>query len=555
MRQSPTVGVTTRSRAVLLSPASPSEERKMQGSRMPGKKKRKASSRESEDDNNSEKRTKAADKDREDEELATAADKDNEEPATAADKDREDEELATVADKDNEELATAADQDLENEASKTVVDEPAASSSYTACSAISSPIRCPCLPLVVIRRSSDGTEINDPNINPDVLEAYFEEEEKYCSKLERERKLLTLSQEPPRTCLSSQNLLSVREFATDMTLQVAKSVIGLLSFIDGKLLAHATGFFVKWDGERKVGKLLTSAHIICSKYPSIHDSSGTREYATDAQVKIRLSHKISVDGKLLFYHEYYNIAVFEVSLEQQQPPKLLCLDGDMKYGEEVFVLGRNERFFLNIDHSRVQFMGPGIFEPNYYMYVSCRVSKCGAGGPVVNFGGKVVGMADPTLRPAFIPISVLLRCIPRLCLGLKFSSIKFLEASHREQIIDIFKIDKGLIVKQVSEGSVAEKVGIRTGDIIKCLNGEHVSTTVDLENQLLRICEDHFNKGNGLGSKVDIIFDIFSIRKELHLTKKLTVNVSDGAEVIKTGAYLVSARKGLSTYSSSGDLS
>lgn len=108
-----------------------------------------------------------------------------------------------------------------------------------------------------------------------------------------------------------------------MNLQVAKSVIGLSSFIgtrlshisldklllllldithfflddkllldithfflDGKLLAHATGFFVKWDGERKVGKLLTSAHIICSKYPSIHDSSGTREYATDAQVRL-----------------------------------------------------------------------------------------------------------------------------------------------------------------------------------------------------------------------------------------------------------------------------
>lgn len=96
------------------------------------------------------------------------------------------------------------------------------------------------------------------------------------------------------------------------------------------------------------------------------------------------------------------------------------------------------------------------------------------------------------------------RCIPRLCLGLKFSSIKFLEASHIEQIIGRFNIDKGLIVKQVgaalyalaayaccgviyfsieqqvSEGSVAEKVGIRTGDIIECLNGEHVSTTVDV---------------------------------------------------------------------------
>jgi S1-C subfamily serine protease len=33
----------------------------------------------------------------------------------------------------------------------------------------------------------------------------------------------------------------------------------------------------------------------------------------------------------------------------------------------------------------------------------------------------------------------------------------------------------------VSEGSHAEKLGIRDGDVIKCVNGEHISTTVEVD--------------------------------------------------------------------------
>jgi S1-C subfamily serine protease len=33
----------------------------------------------------------------------------------------------------------------------------------------------------------------------------------------------------------------------------------------------------------------------------------------------------------------------------------------------------------------------------------------------------------------------------------------------------------------VSEGSPAEKLGIRAGDVIKCFNGERISTTVEVD--------------------------------------------------------------------------
>jgi hypothetical protein len=33
----------------------------------------------------------------------------------------------------------------------------------------------------------------------------------------------------------------------------------------------------------------------------------------------------------------------------------------------------------------------------------------------------------------------------------------------------------------VSQGSHAEKLGIRDGDVIRCVNGQHISTTVEVD--------------------------------------------------------------------------
>lgn len=127
--------------------------------------------------------------------------------------------------------------------------------------------------------------------------------------------------------------------------------------------------------------------------------------------------------------------------------------------------------------------------------------------------------------------------MPRLHVGLKLSSIKFLHSSHKEKISRKFNIDAGLIVKEVSEGSAAEKIGIRNGDVIESLNGKCFHTTLELENMLLSTCEHCLEKGDGLGSNVDLTVGLFQVRKEKRCTKKLTLNVSDDMEVIAEGTY------------------
>ncbi|KAK3140734.1 hypothetical protein QOZ80_5AG0405040 [Eleusine coracana subsp. coracana] len=169
-------------------------------------------------------------------------------------------------------------------------------------------------------------------------------------------------------------------------------------------------------------------------------------------------------------------------------------------------------------------------------------------------------MTNPTPIAAFIPASIILRClsmwkkfkcIPQLYIGLKLSSIKCLEPSHIEKISSKFDIEEGFIVQEVSEGSNAEKVGIKIGDIITCWNEKKISTNIDLDNLLLGICEDHLDRGNSIGSTVVVTDGIFRIRKETHCTKQLTVLVSDDVEVVARGSYPVSAREGPSSLESS----
>uniref|UniRef100_A0A0D9ZUV2 PDZ domain-containing protein n=1 Tax=Oryza glumipatula TaxID=40148 RepID=A0A0D9ZUV2_9ORYZ len=115
---------------------------------------------------------------------------------------------------------------------------------------------------------------------------------------------------------------------------------------------------------------------------------------------------------------------------------------------------------------------------------------------------------------------------------MKFWGMKFLNPAHLEVISCKCNIDEGLIVKEVSEGSIAEKLGVRVGDVIKFFNGKHISSTIELELLLLQISEDHFYNGNGLDSKIDIVIRVFHTRNGVWRSRKLTVHVSDKGEVV-----------------------
>ncbi|KAK3137502.1 hypothetical protein QOZ80_5BG0453130 [Eleusine coracana subsp. coracana] len=427
-----------------------------------------------------------------------------------------------------------------------------ASSSETS-SAVSSPLRAPYIHREVIGVNKWGRVVLEPfiKINPAIVDTFGKHEAKHFAKRRNQLNLVTLDENVPRSRLKFSRFESIHdhESVTEMFLKVAKVVFGLSSYIDGNLLKRTSGFLIEWDKNSKIGTILTSAFLICSKSKSFDDDIlGTDEYSPHAEVHAHLldKHDTVVNAELIKYHKHYNFALYKIKIDTIAgiPPF-----SEAKFGQKVFVLGRDKNMHLSIDSGCVLRKGPSSFQQNHYMFASCEINQCAPGGPVIDLSGQFLGMVN-LLDMAFTPSGIIQKClhmlkkfdcVARLHTGMKFSAIKFLDPIHREKIIRKCDIYSGLIVTEVSEGSVAEEVGIRNGDVIMCWNGESVSTTVELESILLHMSEDHLENGGGIGSTVDIPVDIFYVRKNSYRTIMLPLKLCDDAEVFTKGRYAITA--------------
>ncbi|XP_051184866.1 uncharacterized protein [Lolium perenne] len=341
-------------------------------------------------------------------------------------------------------------------------------------SAVSSPIRVPYKP-------------EETNCDSELAKIYRE----FCQKINRHHGLPTLYNEHPPNCLvDDSTLLHIREPARKMVLRASQFVVGISSSIDGEPLAQCSGFWIDFDNESRTGTVVTTALLIRTKHPTQDPWFCKDQYASDAKVNVHLRGYITVEGDLLYYQKHYNLAFLRIRLEVDQSVQLPIYSDNVECAQDIFELGRDKHSDLLINHGRVEYSNPTKSERHHHMYIQGpqRDRTYDKGGPVVDLDGKVVGMICSYSRASFIPSSILLKCfhlwrnfrhIPRPHLGLKFDAISLLNPVRVEQILIVCGIDEGLVVREVSGDSPAEKCGIRIGDVIECLNGKSISTTVE----------------------------------------------------------------------------
>ncbi|XP_037462310.1 uncharacterized protein LOC119333555 [Triticum dicoccoides] len=398
-------------------------------------------------------------------------------------------------------------------------------------SADSSPIREPHIPDEMYR-------LDDLDTSKVIQKALGD----HLDKIARHMGLPTLNVHMCRASmcvLDDPNLVPDRESSRKAVLNAARSVLGFSSFVGGKPLARCCGFWVDWDEKTKIGTALTTSSLICTKSASMDSWLGQEEY--DTHVLVHMQGGATEKATLQYHQKHYDLAFFSVRMDR--PVHILSFNDGVKRSDQVFELGRDEKSFLRISHGVVKILNPNLLERYHYMHVHSADPHpdYGIGGPLIDFGGKIMGMVNGNTSGSFIPSSILVKClhlwrkfgcIPRPQLGMKFWSIKFVDIALAENILCKCNIDDGLIVKEVSYGSPAEKLGILVGDVINCFNGERISTTVELENMLLSKCED---ENNSLNSEVNVKLDVFHIRKSRWSDRTLTVKVSDDNEVVATG--------------------
>ncbi|CAO2163807.1 unnamed protein product [Urochloa humidicola] len=147
----------------------------------------------------------------------------------------------------------------------------------------------------------------------------------------------------------------------------AKFVLGLSSHINGTLLRQCSGFLIDWSENSRSGTVFTSAHLICSNAP-FDEWSGEQEYVPDAEIRVHLDDDVAVKGQLMYYHEHYGFA--QIGVHMDRPPAMLASfsSEEVRLVQDVFVLGRDEKFYFRTSNGRVNYAGPS-FHQRYPLHV------------------------------------------------------------------------------------------------------------------------------------------------------------------------------------------
>ncbi|KQK11522.1 hypothetical protein BRADI_2g60630v3 [Brachypodium distachyon] len=308
-------------------------------------------------------------------------------------------------------------------------------------------------------------QLNAPTAYPETHNAFNEANAKYEAKLRRRYHLFTFSDEgnlAPSCLFSHEHLLPIREPAKKAALHAAKSIIRLSSSVGGKPLADCCGLWIKWEEESKTGIVLTTAHLIRTNHPTRNHWEGRDEYNHKANVIVHLLDDTTAQGHYLYHQEHYDLAFFKVRVDE--PVQVPSFSSSVHCGQDVFRLGRDDHMNLRITHGRVEYLNPGRYERHHYMYFFHEKNDdlphqrndgylprrknddylCDDdGGSVIDLDGKVVGLVNKQLKKPFVPSSILVRCldlwcqfgcIPRLHLGMRFTSIRLLDPIHVEKM-------------------------------------------------------------------------------------------------------------------------
>lgn len=93
------------------------------------------------------------------------------------------------------------------------------------------------------------------------------------------------------------------------------------------------------------------------------------------QVRVHFMDKAAttVVANLLHYDKHYNLALFKVSMDLSA--QIPSFTSELKFAEEVFVLGRDEGRYLTIDHGNVAYEGPSRLQRHHYMFITRRINK------------------------------------------------------------------------------------------------------------------------------------------------------------------------------------
>ena len=235
---------------------------------------------------------------------------------------------------------------------------------------------------------------------------------------------------------------------------------------------HGSGFVVSADG-----LILTNAHVV----------QGAKE------VTVKLTDRREYRAKVLGADAKTDVAVLKIDAKDL-PSLPMGSSTDLKVGQSVIAIGSPFGFdntvTAGVVSAKSRSLPDGSFVP--FIQTDVAVNPGNSGGPLMNARGEVVGI-NSQIYSRSGGYQGLSFAIPiELATQVKDQIVATGRASHaklgvtvqevNQKLADAFKLDspEGALVAGVEPGSAADKAGLKSGDVIRQIDGKKIVAAGDL---------------------------------------------------------------------------
>ena len=237
-----------------------------------------------------------------------------------------------------------------------------------------------------------------------------------------------------------------------------------------KATALGSGFII--DSK---GIVVTNNHVIQGAEDIVVSVNGSKEY------------KAKVIGK----DPYMDLAVLQIESDEKFMPVSFGDSDKARVGDWVIAIGNPFGFGGTVTTGIISSRNRDIGLTRYddFIQTDASINQGNSGGPLFNLDGEVVGINTAIIAPGrsgsigigfAIPSNSASKVIEQLIefgetkrgwLGVRIQKVT-------KEIAEIEKLEKpeGALVASVSEGSPADKAGIKAGDIVLEFDGKKIDT-------------------------------------------------------------------------------
>lgn len=300
--------------------------------------------------------------------------------------------------------------------------------------------------------------------------------------------------------------------------KIYDAVVVVESYYNGRQTGTGSGFIYKKENEK--GYIITNHHVI--------------DGATS--VKIVNMAGIEVDAVVLESDEYADLAVLSIDASNVMAVAQIGDSTALNLGDTLFTVGTpvGEAYrgtvtkgILSGKDRTVSVSGSGGSYMMSVLQTDAAINPGNSGGPLVNINGEVVGVnslklvEDEIEGMGFaIPIEVVMASVEKLEKGQKIErpivGVSLLDVDNTYALyVNRIMLDKdityGAVIVSVESKSVADKAGLKTGDVIIAINDAKIEDVAHFRFNLYKY---------SIGDEITIKYIRDS--KEKKVTLKLT---------------------------------